>query len=109
MLAARLGLYLLLALAIPVQIDCVERTAGTAPVAEMDRHGQQGAKAPASPSCCGDTCPDMTACAVAHAVSANSAVSLAVPLPPAPDSHYLLPSISTRLSVPFRPPANLPA
>ncbi len=110
-------LCLLLVLAIPGQsiaavssrLDCVERAAGMTPVAEMDCHDQLGAEAPATPSCCNEACPDMTVCAAAHAVSAPPVVALALLAPIAPASHYLLPAISSRLSAPFRPPANSPA
>ena len=56
------------------------------------------------PACCGDACPDMTACAAAHAMSATTQASQVVVPLAAPDDQFRLPAVAARLSSPFRPP-----
>lgn len=95
--------------AVSSRLDCVARSSDVTAVAETPCHDSEGADSPATPSCCDETCPDMTVCAAAHAASAPSVVSIVVLPATQPASHYLLPAICSRLSAPFRPPANTPA
>ena len=115
MSGCRLCLLLLLAVAIPVQtiaavspqLTRFEHVTSGGPGAHMDCHVGQASDVPEPPSCCGDACPDMTVCAAAHAVSATTLASLPAGPVTAPDDHYLLPPVSSRLSSPFRPPTTL--
>lgn len=109
---SRFCVWVILALALPVQTiaavspppACFEHEAGTAPIAQMDCHDQQASEDSGSPSCCGDSCPDMAFCAATPAVSATAMTLSGVGQFAAPDDHYLLPLVSSRLSSPFRPP-----
>lgn len=113
MSVSRLCLLLLLAVAIPVQTMAAvspplmrfDPVAAHVPGAHMDCHAGPASDVPEAPSCCGDACPDMTVCAAAHAVSATTLASSPIGPLAAPDDHYLLPPVSSRLSYPFRPPA----
>ena len=96
-------LFLLLAVAMPVQT-----IAAVSPqLTHRDCHSGQASDAPAPPACCGDACPDMSACAAAHVVSAVTVVSVDVGPLMAPVDHYLFPLVFSRLSAPFRPPTIL--
>lgn len=120
MFRSRLYVWVILALALPVQTiaavspqpACFEHAPftapftapGTTPVVQMDCHDTQASEDSGPPSCCGDACPDMTFCAATPAVSATAMALPGVGQFAAPDDHYLLPLVSFRLSSPFRPP-----
>jgi hypothetical protein len=112
MFRSRLYVWVILALALPVQTIAAvspqpasfEHESGTAPVVQMDCHDQQASEDSGPPSCCGDSCPDMTFCAATPAVSATAMTLLGVAQLTVPDDSYLLPLVSSRLSSPFRPP-----
>lgn len=113
MFRPRFFLWVILALAIPVQaisavspnLACFEHAAGTAPAVQMDCHDTEASEEPAPPSCCGDACPDMTFCAATAAVSITAMTLVSVGQFTVPDDDYLLPLLASRLSSPFRPPA----
>lgn len=68
------------------------------------KHGQKGK---ARPSCCNESCPDMTTCALGHLASV-AAAELTVP-PAVQESVHVVPSrIEARAaSSPLRPPISL--
>ena len=112
----RICLLFVLALALPIegiasvapQLACFGSGSTTAePVAAVTMHCHDGQSGDAAkvPPCCGDSCPDMAACAASLAVSANSLRLPAAERRMAPVDHYLLPELASRLSHPFRPPA----
>lgn len=116
MLRLRMWLLLVLAVALPVegiasvapQLACFRSGSGTADsvaAVTMHCHDAKSADAAKTPPCCGDSCPDMVACSASLAVSATGLRLPAAERRMAPDDHYLLPEIASRLSHPFRPPA----
>ena len=112
----RMWVPLLLSLVLPVQgmaaiapqLVCFSSGSGAADSTEvvtMDCHDGMARDAAKAPPCCGDSCPDMAACASSLAVSVTSLRLPAVERRMAPDDRYLLPQLACRLSHPFRPPA----
>lgn len=109
-----LGLWLMLSLAVLVQTiaaesprdACFEQAASDVPAMHMDCHDHQASNAAEPPPCCGDSCPDMAACAAAQLATSASTTSLAIEAPATPDDAYLLPRFLPQLWTPFRPPTN---
>lgn len=112
----RTWLLLLLALALPVegiasvapQLECFgsgSTTVESVAAVTMHCHDGQSVDAAKAPPCCGDSCPDIAACAGLLAVSVSSLRFPAAERRMAPDDRYLLPEIASRLAHPFRPPA----
>jgi hypothetical protein len=64
---------LMLTLAVPVQamadflqqLPCFDAAGSVAPPVAMDCHTAHSQQAPAPADCCGDSCPDLTACTAA--------------------------------------------
>lgn len=110
---SRLALRLLLAVTISVQtvaaadirFACIEQQAGSTTAVHPDCHASDAADSQESAPCCGDTCPDMAFCAAGHAASTPAGVQASIDRDANPFDGYLLPPASTRLSLPFRPPA----
>ena len=109
----RIFTWLLVVLAIPAQaiagyaqrLPCFDHAGGTAAVAVMDCHSAAADHGPGQPDCCGDSCPDMTACAAPHAASPLNG-SLPVPeTHSVPVDRYAVPSLTALSALPFRPPA----
>ncbi len=112
MMVRRICLWLLLALAIPAQsvavyslrFPCFDQSGSAAPAVEMECHTAATGHASEQPDCCGDSCPDMTACAALHAAG------LSVFTQVLPDSRsvlvdrYALPLMTALFAAPFRPP-----
>lgn len=109
-------MWLLVALAISGQamagyaqrLPCFDQGAGGAPAVAMDCHSAHGGhtgQAPGQPDCCGDSCPDMTACAAPHAISPSDVSRLAPEQRSLPVDRYAVASITALSAPPFRPPA----
>jgi hypothetical protein len=108
-----MAVWLLLALAIPAQataafaqgLPCAEGAASGAVVVTMDCHPVEQPGAAGEPDCCGSTCPDMMACAAAHAALPSSVTAVLF----ASDNErvgYLSGGFAgTSFAPPFRPPA----
>jgi hypothetical protein len=91
--------------AYPQQQPCFDRSAHAAAAMEMDCHSADKDRAHGQPDCCGDSCPDMAACAVSHAIGL-SIFSQIMPDGSSRLSDAYAFSLITALSAPpFRPPA----
>ena len=90
--------------AVSPQLTRPENATRVAPGMHVNCAVAQTSDAAELPACCGDACPDMTACAAAHAMSATTQASQVVVPLAAPDDQFRLPAVAARLSSPFRPP-----
>lgn len=112
MSGSRILLWVLLALALPVQgmtaltsrLGAGHAQSGVDSAAVMDCHDAQSSDAATLPPCCGEHCPDMTACVASAAMNSTNRSPPVIGRTGAPEDSYVLPEFNPRLTSPFRPP-----
>jgi len=115
MMRCRICLWLIVALAVPAQsiaayaqrLPCHDQAGSAAPAVVTDCHSAHQGKvghAAGQPDCCGDSCPDMTACAAPHAAGPSTISEILPAGHIVPLDRYAVALTNALFAPPFRPP-----